>query len=579
MSSSVNPLRDFIEEEKISKADRLINIGKLDKQFPHLPEIKDDEYVFLKEYLETLELAAIDLWNPEKEDSQKFKSLCNRFIDVARILPLPDDDIEKIKYVLRMVTYSYLGENWEVVRRYLIENHSKLMVDHESSRWNERLFKAIYLAIFYLIRKHSWQDLENAINLIEKLRTEQKEFEKTYLENPDHTTETTVSELASLYHLAKAVELVGGFHLKGKPTEISDLLTYHFDHSIKYAETGNLIELNLILRMLKPTFEKMVENSIWMIANKVNSKVKNFVDLLIKASTPIIEFMYPQRYSILEKGLLDPTHRAIVINLPTSSGKTLIAEFRMLQALNQFSEEKGWVAYVAPTRALVNQITAHLKRDFSRNPLNLKVAKISGALEIDAYEEELIKRVHDFDVLVTTPEKLNLLIRQDIETQVGRPLVLVVVDEVHNIESRDRGINLETLLSITRTDCERANFLLMTPFIPNPDDLARWLDPQNFKSIGLALQFWKPNDVLVGMFYGRSQNQDIFTYFKPLITENETLVVDEIPVGTVGGAHTTMEIRDLNTKYKLTALLASQLHHHDNFKEQERHVQNCRVAL
>ena len=34
--------------------------------------------------------------------------------------------------------------------------------------------------------------------------------------------------------------------------------------------------------------------------------------------------------------------------LPTSSGKTLIAEFRILQALNQFDQENGWVAYLAP---------------------------------------------------------------------------------------------------------------------------------------------------------------------------------------------------------------------------------------
>ena len=48
-----------------------------------------------------------------------------------------------------------------------------------------------------------------------------------------------------------------------------------------------------------------------------------------------------------------------------ASGKTLIAEFRILQALNQFSDDNGWVVYVAPTRALVNQIASRLKRDLS----------------------------------------------------------------------------------------------------------------------------------------------------------------------------------------------------------------------
>ena len=53
-----------------------------------------------------------------------------------------------------------------------------------------------------------------------------------------------------------------------------------------------------------------------------------------------------------EEGLLGSGHRSVVVSLPTSSGKTFIAEFRILQALNQFDQERGWIAYLAPTRAL-----------------------------------------------------------------------------------------------------------------------------------------------------------------------------------------------------------------------------------
>lgn len=37
------------------------------------------------------------------------------------------------------------------------------------------------------------------------------------------------------------------------------------------------------------------------------------------------------------------SRRAVVVSLPTSSGKTLIAQFRILQALNQFEHEHGIV--------------------------------------------------------------------------------------------------------------------------------------------------------------------------------------------------------------------------------------------
>jgi replicative superfamily II helicase len=76
------------------------------------------------------------------------------------------------------------------------------------------------------------------------------------------------------------------------------------------------------------------------------------------------------------------------VNLPTSSGKTFIAQFRILQALNQFEREGGWVAYVAPTRALVNQITARLRQGFS--PLGITVERVSPALEVDALEAGLL---------------------------------------------------------------------------------------------------------------------------------------------------------------------------------------------
>jgi replicative superfamily II helicase len=61
-----------------------------------------------------------------------------------------------------------------------------------------------------------------------------------------------------------------------------------------------------------------------------------------------------------------------MVNLPTSSGKTFIAEFRILQALNQFADEDGWIAYIVPTRALVNQTSIRLRKDLGQEPLNIR---------------------------------------------------------------------------------------------------------------------------------------------------------------------------------------------------------------
>ncbi len=211
-----------------------------------------------------------------------------------------------------------------------------------------------------------------------------------------------------------------------------------------------------------------------------------------------------QRAAWLEQGLLDQAATAVVIDMPTSGGKTLLAQFRILQALNQFDAENGWVAYVAPTRALTAQLTRRLRRDFS--PIGVKVEALTGAVEVDAFEEELLKQTGDqrgFDVLVSTPEKLQLVIRNK---KVPRPLALVVMDEAHNIESESRGMRMELLLATVKQECARANFLLLMPFVENAYKLARWLaeDARAGRAISLGTTAWKPNERIVGIYHAEA---------------------------------------------------------------------------
>ena len=186
-----------------------------------------------------------------------------------------------------------------------------------------------------------------------------------------------------------------------------------------------------------------------------------------------------------------------MVNLPTSSGKTFIAQFCILQALNQFERERGWVAYIVPTRALVNQIPARLRRDFS--PLGISVERVSPALEIDALEANLLTDADErrqFRILVLTPEKLDLLLRGGWEAKIDRPLTLVVVDEAHNLAQETRGLRLELLLATINRESRYAQFLLLTPFVDNADDIARWLAPDSHDDISLRME-WQPNDLAV----------------------------------------------------------------------------------
>ncbi len=200
--------------------------------------------------------------------------------------------------------------------------------------------------------------------------------------------------------------------------------------------------------------------------------------------------------------------------------KVGLAQFRIIQAKTNYPD--GWIAYLVPTRALVNQITARLRRSFA--PLNIRVEVASPAEEFDAFEEQLF--VGDkFDVLVTTPEKLDLIIRGEKMDLEKRPLSLVVFDEAHHIGDKGRGLRAELVLA-TINQRKDTGFLLLTPFIENAREVARWLEPEPARSDGVRPTFavdWRPNDQLVASSWKEGKGRKWTVRMETLHTSRSTI--------------------------------------------------------
>ena len=524
--------RDLLDASIEEEASRIADKRRIKNAFYLDPNATSADDLLIKKVLEAYELSILDRWQyafntsvdvEYKAPALEFQDLCQKYINLMTVLPIPSEKIAKIKHALKLITFSYLADKWEDAKRFLLE-HDELNVNPDSGEeWDRRVFTTIYLAILYLVKKDTWDDVHRATQYIVDLKKEQREYESVYLTSLDERLQKGAAyELLSLYHLARAVELAGEYMLQGTPSDLPKQLDLHFDKAISFSERAGIIELDLILRMLQHTLKKMHSNSIWDMAG-ANPKVSDFVKSVVASNKPIFELLYPQKLA-LDSGLLDPVKKAIVVNLPTSSGKTTLAEFRILQALNDFPD--GWVAYVAPTRALVNQIAAKLQRDLG--PLNISVEKMSGAVDIDSFEENLLTGQRKYDILVTTPEKLNLLIRRDSENALNSSLVLVVVDEAHILGDRTRGPNMEVLLPIIQNDCAKANLLLLTPFIPNAEDIAKWLDPIHPTPISLELHYWEPSKRVVGTFFAEGKRKDIEIFYRPLQTSHETIRLDDV---------------------------------------------------
>lgn len=397
----------------------------------------------------------------------------------------------------RAAAFGLLGELHAQTRQ-LLEGVAEVAIG--GARWGVTAELAVLSVWQLLIRKHGWADLDQLRQIIGQIRDRQATNEPQYLKH--HAEARDGWKLVAAYHLLRVAEIVAEYTEHGSANALFDPIEQaelHFDRARDAATEAGDADLSFLVSLLDLAARSLVERSIWRIVRGAGTRATAFVERLVSRANdkPFLDLLPPQHKALVDEGLMGTGRRSVVISLPTSAGKTLVAEFRILQALDSYEAQLGWVAYTAPTRALVNQMTARLRRDFA--PLGIRVERFSPALEVDSVEAEILDASEDpFRVVVTTPEKLDLLLRGGWVSDLGRPLSLVIVDEAHNLGAGSRGLKLELLLATINREERDASFLLMTPFIPNAGKIAEWLDPANNQSVELGLE-WLPNDRVVGL--------------------------------------------------------------------------------
>ncbi|MCG3714331.1 DEAD/DEAH box helicase [Aliarcobacter butzleri] len=523
-----------------------------------LKELKGYETVIddsINNTIAILELAFYDLIkNPENCKESIIKISADLF-KLYKNLPKNELNIKSLQLLLKQSCFGIIAELGISASKEL-KDYNKIEQLENNENWKIRTTATVFDIWIRLIRKKGWEDRDIILEDISTLRILQTDYESNYLSN--NNSKANAYELIVLYHLAAAAEKLATFitegHINGN-FQIQTLLDAHFDRALAVFQKAPMIDLEPLTNLLIFTAEKLVNNSIWTITRSTNTQIMDFVKELVssgRGNKALFDLLPPQRQVLAEQGLLGSSRRAVVVSLPTSSGKTMIAQFRILQALNQF--ENGWVAYLVPTRALVNQITRRLRKDF--HPLGISVEQISPALEIDSFEMDILQENQQemqFKVLVTTPEKLDLMLRQGWEKKIDRPLSLVIVDEAHNIQDKSRGLKLELLLANINKECEYAQFLLLTPFIKNAKEIATWLGGQNSQDISLSLD-WQPNDRTIGITYPTQTNLtcqsrcNFNINFKSVHTSKPTIAIkEEIPLISNSNVFTFNQISSSNS--------------------------------
>jgi hypothetical protein len=373
-------------------------------------------------------------------------------------------------------------------------------INKNYDNWRNRVLNNIIESFILLIRKsNGFKDIRQALNNIKKLVNEQKEFEEKYLKKYDYYAEINEAYiLLGLYHLSKTIVEVTEYLINGynysKRVEVE--IRQHADTAKKLLKQEP--RLNCLAMYIEDGLNTIVSNSIWA-KTKITDTIKSLCKF--KAEDGILDLLPSQRNAI-NKNLLDVAANVTVLQMPTSAGKTLLAEFNIL--VTKALQPSAKIIYVVPSRALVNQIYYDLKTDLQ--PLNLSIEKTSSAIEIDPTENSFLSS-DSIDILVSTPEKLDLLIRRRHPSVEN--ISLFVIDEAHTIQSGIRGARLELLLALLKRERPNAKFMLLSPFFSKMGNtLAEWLGG------GISIKIdWKPSEkILLGVNHHKTKKIDEIQY-------------------------------------------------------------------
>ncbi|KAI4181858.1 MAG: hypothetical protein L6R41_006356 [Letrouitia leprolyta] len=168
----------------------------------------------------------------------------------------------------------------------------------------------------------------------------------------------------------------------------------------------------------------------------------------------------------------------MLVCAPTGSGKTNVAMLTMLREIGKHRNESTGeimlddfkIIYIAPLKALVQEQVGNFGKRLE--PYGIKVSELTG-------DRQLTKQqIADTQVIVTTPEKWDVITRKATDMSYTNLVRLIVIDEIHLLHD-DRGPVLESIVSRTVRKIEQTGdpvrLVGLSATLPNYRDVASFL--------------------------------------------------------------------------------------------------------
>ncbi|GMI03497.1 hypothetical protein TrVE_jg11861 [Triparma verrucosa] len=166
----------------------------------------------------------------------------------------------------------------------------------------------------------------------------------------------------------------------------------------------------------------------------------------------------------------------LLLCAPTGAGKTNVACLTMLNIMGQYMhngvvDAKAFkIVYVAPMKALVQEVVKNFGRRLKA--YDLSVRELSGDSTLTR------QQIMDTNVIVTTPEKWDIITRKSDDRSYTQMVKLIIIDEIHLLHD-SRGPVLESIVGRTIRQVEQSQepvrIVGLSATLPNYADVATFL--------------------------------------------------------------------------------------------------------
>ena len=376
----------------------------------------------------------------------------------------------------------------------LIAN-SRVMMERAKSMFEGPAYRNFYENLDWLIGEliisYFSRDIRSCKNAIKELYDSKKRYkvEEHYREVATDDKIFVRSKILASYQLLECFNhLIHGYWESGCLESYEKALYYLEKSKLSYIDAENVVMYFCTkLLYLSVEYEKdrtihaLPDKGLWIEYKKL-LKSENIVDL------------WPPQTAFVKRNYLESEFS--VVCTPTSSGKSLIAEFSIINHFVREKEKK--IVYLVPLRALATQV----KKDLSKRliKLDIVVERLVGGMEVLDLDPDLMNAAN---VLVLTPEKFRFLLNNNvIRTE---QISSVIIDEGHNISLGTRGLDLEMLVTKLLSQMKHdMSILMLSAVTRNPEDLNSWLNYKNGDNSPLNLE-WKPTGVVHAFLTKKSQ--------------------------------------------------------------------------